>query len=81
MRNIFKVQTDLTSFTYPIVKIVICILIYALIFFRNRFLSITTVWGEVLTTATCAVLVSLTLFCVYISIFEIFFTIGNLLKK
>jgi hypothetical protein len=81
MRNIFKVQTDLTSFTYPIVKIIICILFYALMFFRDRFLSITTVWGEVLTTAIVCVLVIATIFCVYISIFEIFFTIGNLLKK
>ena len=81
MRNIFKVQTDLTSFTYPIVKIVICILFYALMFFRNRFLSITTVLGEVLTTAIVCVLGIATILCVYISICEIFFTIGNLLKK
>ena len=81
MRNIFEPQRDLTSFTYSIIKIIICILIYLLVFFRDHFITVTTVFGKVLTTAVSGVLVIASILCVYVSVFEIFFTIGNLLKK
>ena len=81
MRKIFELQTDLTSFTYPIVKIVISISIFVLMFFRDRFITITTIWGEVLSIAVCCVLGYFCILCIYLSIGEIFHTIGNLLKK
>ena len=81
MRNIFEPQRDLTSFTYSIIKIIICILIYLLVFFRDHFITVTTVFGKVLTTAVSGVLVIASILCVYVSVFEFFFTIGNLLKK
>ena len=81
MRNIFEPQRDLTSFTYPIIKIIICILIYLLVFFRDHFITVTTVFGKVLTAAVSGVLVIASILCVYVSVFEIFFTIGNLFKK
>ena len=81
MRNIFELQTDLTSFTYPIIKIVISISIFMLVFFRDNFITTTTVWGTVLLSVVSIVLACASILCVYISICEIFETIWNLLKK
>jgi len=81
MRRIFELQTDLTSFTYPIIKIVISISIFMLVFFRDNFITTTTVWGTVLLSVVSIVLICASILCVYISIGEIFHTIGNLLKK
>lgn len=75
--KLFEVQTDLTSFTYPIVKITICLLIIVLCLARNRLFYIPTLWINAIITALGFLLLIASILCLYISIGELFHTYTN----
>lgn len=75
--KLFELQTNLTSFTYPIVKIVICIPIILFSVVRNQFFRFTTHWINVVITTACFVLTIISVLCIYISIGELIQTYEN----
>ena len=75
--KLFEVQTDLTSFTYPAVKIIICLSVIILSFVRNWFFRFSNPWIEFVTTLFCFVLLMVSILCIYISVGEVFHTSTN----
>ncbi len=74
MKKLFELQTDLTSFTYPIVKIIICWTVCILCFFRDRIYRFSNNAIDVL---ICLLLILPSILCFYISVGEIFHTAAN----
>lgn len=75
--KLFEVQTNLTSYIYPLIKIIISIAIILLCIFRRRFLSIFSQWINTATSMISFVLVILCILVLYVSIGEVFHTFAN----
>ena len=75
--KLFEVQTDLTSFTYPVVKILICMSIIIFSIARNRFFHLSSSWINAVVSILCFVLTIISILCLYISIGELFHTASN----
>ena len=75
--KLFEVQTDLTSFTYPVVKIIICLSVIILSLVRNRIFRFSNSWTNAAVTLLCFVLTMASVLCLYISIGELFHTRAN----
>jgi len=75
--KLFEVQTKLTSFTYPVVKIVICLSVIILSLARNRIFRFSNSWANAVVTLLCFVLTMASILCLYISIGELFHTRAN----
>lgn len=75
--KLFEVQTDMVSFTYPIVKIIICLSVIILSLIRNRIFQFSNTWLNAIVTLLCFVLTITSILCLYISIGEVFHTIAN----
>lgn len=73
----FKVQTNLKSYKYPIIKIIVSLIIISFSIFRKQILMISSGWVLAIITCVCFVLVILSIFSVYISISELFYTYSN----
>ncbi len=68
--KMFEVQIGLKSYTYPVVKIIICLAIVALCLARDRLIQISAPWVNMLITVLCCVLTLASILCVYISMAE-----------
>ena len=75
--KLFEVKTDLTSFTYPAVKITICLLVILFSIARNRIFHISSAWVNAVVTILCFVLTVISILCLYISIGELFHVASN----
>lgn len=75
--KLFELQTDLTSYTYPVVKIFVCMSIIVFSFFRNRIFHISSLWMNEIVSILCFVLSITSILCIYISIGELFHTASN----
>lgn len=71
--KLFTLQTDLTSYTYPIVKIVICVLIVAFSIMRRSIINFSAQWVDIVVTVLCLILSVMSILCVYISVGELFY--------
>lgn len=74
--KLFELQTHLTSYTYPIVKIIICVTIIILSITRDHFIHISSEWQTPSTILFCAIIL-VSLLCLEISIGEVFQTFSN----
>lgn len=70
--DIFHVNEDLKSYTYPIVKLLICILLIVLIICRGQIIHTDSVTVETIIGVLCTTVAILCIYCVYISVYEIF---------
>lgn len=70
--RLFEVQSNLTSYTYPLIKITICISVIFLCIIRNQLFHLSIPLVNVIVTAFCFVLTIVSILCLYISIGEIF---------
>ena len=77
MKKLFELQTDLTSFTYPVVKIIICLSIIILSLVRNQIFQFSNSWIYFAVTLLCFVLTMASVLCFYISVGELFHTHEN----
>ena len=75
--KLFEVQTDMTSFTYPVVKIIICLSVIILGLLRNRIFQFSNAWLNAIVTLLCFVLTIASILCLYISVGEVFHTSAN----
>ena len=65
--KIFTMQKDLTSYRYPLIKIVICILLVAVCLFRNRLFDISVRWLEICLSVVAFAVTIPAILCFYIS--------------
>lgn len=77
MMKIFKLQTKLTSYTYPLVKISVSVLIILFSIFRNSFFVIPLKQVAFLVTLLCFVATLAAILCLYIAIGELFYVWKN----
>lgn len=75
--KLFRMNSSLTSFTYPIIKIAVCIALTVFCISRNRILHISSTWGNRLVTISAAAIVILSILCFYISVCELFCVAEN----
>ena len=75
--KIFEVQKNLTSYRYPLIKIVICILLVAVCLFRNRLFDISVRWLEICLSVVAFAVTIPAILCVYISCGEMMETYYN----
>ena len=76
--KLFELQTDLTSFTYPVVKIISCLSVIILIFMRDHIFRFSNLWADVAVTVLCVLLFMASILCLCISIGELFIVYANL---
>ena len=68
--NIFKCSEKIRSYTYPVIKIVLCILLIIFLINRNHFFVIhSSVW-KIVVGIICFQIVILAVLCIYISAAE-----------
>ena len=77
IKKLFEVQTKLTSYTYSIVKIIICIAIIIFTFVRNLIFRFSIPWANIVLTVLCVQLMIFSILWLYISIGELFHTFAN----
>lgn len=75
--DIFHVNEDLKSYTYPIVKLLICILLIVLAICRGQIIHTDSMAVEAIIGVLCTTVVIICIYCIYISVYEIFQTYEN----
>lgn len=71
LKKVFEVNTEIKNYTYPVFKIMLCLIVTLLLLNRNKIFSLegTKVAGFVTVFATAIVIVCV--YCTYISIAEV----------
>lgn len=69
--KIFKVNSEIRSYTYPEIKILLCLVLIFVLINRNRLFSLEDKRWAIVATVLSFVLVVGCVFCIYISIAEI----------
>ena len=77
MKRIFSLQTDLVSYGYPLIKLVVSVLIILFSIYRNKFLCITIKPLNFLVVFICFAATIASVLCIYISIGELFYIRKN----
>lgn len=75
--RLFEVKKDLTSYTYPVVKIIISLSVIVLSLLRNRIFQFSNSLVNVTVTLFCFILTIASILCLYISVGEVFHTSTN----
>lgn len=75
--KLFEMQTNLISYTYPIVKIIISIFIIILLIFGEVPFGVQYPWIKILTKFISFILCCCSIMCIYISVGELFYTYSN----
>ena len=77
MKKIFKLQTNLINYTYPLTKIVISMLIILFSVFRGSLFVISIKPLNFLLTLFCLVFTMASILCIYIAVSELFYVWKN----
>ncbi len=75
--KLFELQTNLTSYSYPVVKIIVCLSVIVVGIMRNRLFRFSNSWANFAVTLLCFLLAIASILCLYISIGELFQTYEN----
>ena len=75
--KLFQLRTDLTSYTYPISKIIACLSIVCFSIFRDHFIQLTKRWADIAFSVFCFQVSILSILCFYISVGELFYVYAN----
>ena len=79
--KIFEVQTKLTNYAYPLIKIVVSLLIIFFSVFRDEFFIISIGVLNFLLKLFCFIATSAAILCMYISVGELFYVWANKKKQ
>ena len=79
--KIFELQTKLTSYSYPLIKITISIMIVLFSVFRNHLFTISLMPLNILVTLLCFIATLAAILCTYISMGELFYVWNNKKKQ
>lgn len=71
MKKLFAVQTNLTSATYPIVKMILALLVIVLTFVISMYFTMSLIWADFVIRLICVVLTLASVLRIYISIGEL----------
>lgn len=77
MKRFFSVQTNLKSYTYPIIKIVISVLIIFFAIFRKSLFTISLRSLDICLTVVCFAAGIVSVLCIYIAIAELLYAKKN----
>lgn len=77
MKKIFSVQTDLTDYKYPLIKIGVSLLVILLSVFRDKFFVISAQPFNIIVTFLCFLISIASILCIYIAIAELFYVREN----
>lgn len=80
-RNPFVVQSNITSYSYPASKIIICSVIISASLLRSYFLPSLAEWIDNLITFLCFFLTISSILCLYIGIIELCQAYENRIQK
>lgn len=75
--KLFEMQTNLSSYAYPISKIIVCLLVMIVCMFRNRILCFQSRWINGTLTFLAGILTIVCVLCIYISVGELFYVHFN----
>lgn len=75
--KLFELQTNLYSYKYPLIKIIVCIIIIAISILRNNIVEISVKWLSIAVSFVCFIMVISSILCIYISVGELFHTYYN----
>ena len=70
--DIFHIDDNLKTYTYPMVKILICFLLILAFIYRDHIIQIDGKIINILIGVMCTVLGIICIYCIYISVFELF---------
>ena len=79
--KIFELNTKLTSYSYPLAKIIISVMIVLFSIFRNNIFTISLKPLSFLVTLICFIATLAAILCTYISIGELFYVRRNKKKQ
>ena len=79
--KIFELNTKLTSYSYPLAKIIISVMIVLFSIFRNNVFTISLKQINFLVTLICFLATLAAILCIYISIGELFYVRKNKKKQ
>ena len=79
--KIFELNTKLTSYSYPLAKIIISIMVVLFCIFRNHIFTISLKPLNFLVTLICFAATLAAILCTYISVGELFYVRKNKKKK
>lgn len=68
--KIFEMNDQIKNFKYPVIKIIVCIIIYLLLFHREKIFKVSALGNLVMTVLTVIIIIPITL-CIVISVIEI----------
>ena len=77
MKQIFSLQTDLTDYKYPLIKIVVSLIVILLCFFRNKIFVISSRPLNIIVSFLCFAVTMASILCIYISVPELFYVRKN----
>ena len=69
--KIFKVNSEIRNYTYPTIKILLCLVVILVLMNRNRLFSLEDKRGAIVSTILALILAVGCVFCIYIAIAEI----------
>ena len=75
--KLFELQTKLTSYTYPLIKITFSLLIILLSIFHDEFFTISIAVLNFMATLLCLIATIASILCIYISVGELFYVREN----
>lgn len=75
--KLFEFQTRLTSFKYPIIKIIVCLSLIILAVLRNSIFQISNIWINAIVTLLSFLITMASILCLCISVCEVIQTIEN----
>lgn len=81
MKNIFSLQTNLTGYLYPLVKIILSGAIILFCIFRNLIFNISVKPLKILVAAICCALTIGAILCIYVAVGELFYVRKNRKNK
>jgi len=77
MKKIFSLQTDLSGYGYPLIKIAVSLLIILFSIFRNNFFVISSKPLNIIVAIFCFVATIASVLCIYIAVPELFYVRKN----
>ena len=81
MKKIFSLQTDLTDYRYPLIKIMISVFVIVCSITRNSFFDISSKLLNIVVASFCCVITIASILCIYIAVFELIYVRKNRTKS
>lgn len=75
--KMFEHRTDLMTYSYPLIKIIVCLAIILICIFRNRFIGNLNRFMSIVIAAICFLVGLASILCIYNAVAELFYVSEN----